>query len=243
MTKNKLSVNKYIIVTGVTVILFAIQFLFSRLGWLVASLFDYYAIDQDSLFAEVTVHHIVQLLCSFLVIGVLYKIKNIDRFKLRPKYDSKGLKYTVIFCSVLLVYYTVVYIAGTFFHSINTFDYDLNARNIIGTLGFQLFLSGPSEEVLFRSLPITVLLYCMQPANRKDRVIAVVIAAFLFGLGHINIMTFYIPWFQVCYAFVLGLAYGFVLIKSNSIIYPMIMHSLSNVISVGGCYLYMLFMK
>lgn len=69
--------------------------------------------------------------------------------------------------------------------------------------------------------------------------IAVISAAILFGLAHINIFTFSVPVFQVCYAFVLGIIYGITFIKTKSVIYPMIMHSLSNVISAGGCYLYM----
>ena len=63
----------------------------------------------------------------------------------------------------------------------------------------------------------------------------------LFAVAHIDLITFSIPWFQVCYAFVLGIAYGYTFIRTKSVIYPMIMHSMSNVISVGGCYLYMLF--
>lgn len=243
MTKSKMKVNKYITVALLIAFLFAMQFLFSRFGWLIAGLFDYSAIDEDSLFAEVAVHHIVQMICSIAIIILLYKIKRISGFKLCPKYDIKGIRYTIIFCTVLLAYYIVIYTAGAIFHSINTYDYELNPTNVIGTLGFQLFLSGPSEEILFRSLPITLLLNYMKPVSEKERVIIVVIAAFLFSLGHINIFTFSVPWFQVCYAFVLGLAYGFTLIRTESIIYPMIMHSLSNVISVGGCYLYILSVK
>ena len=36
---------------------------------------------------------------------------------------------------------------------------------------------------------------------------------------------------------------GYIFIRSKSVIYPMIMHSMSNVISVGGCYLYMVLFK
>ena len=241
--KSQIKCNKYIIVALLTAVLFAIQFLFSRFGSLIAGLFDYSAIDKDGLFAKITIHHIVQLICSIAVIILLRKIKGIDGFKLRPKYDVKGIRYTVIFCTALLMYYLVIYITGAYFNSINTYDYELNPTNVIGTLGFQLFLSGPSEEVLFRSLPITLLLYYMKSDSKKERVISVVIAAILFSLAHISIMPFSVVWFQVCYAFVLGLAYGFVLIKTESVIYPMIMHSFSNLISVGGCYLYMLFEK
>jgi len=101
-------------------------------------------------------------------------------------------------------------------------------------------LSGPSEEILFRSLPITMVLSVLDPDTRRDRAIVVFGAALLFAIAHIDMITFSIPWFQVCYAFVLGIAYGYTFIRTKSVIYPMIMHSMSNVISVGGCYLYML---
>ncbi|MBR3044163.1 MAG: CPBP family intramembrane metalloprotease [Oscillospiraceae bacterium] len=239
MTKHKTTINPYIIITLLTVLLFVIQFLISRFGWLIAGLFDVSAIDPDGLFAGVSVHHIVTLFCSLALIALLSGIKGIRGFKLRPKYDSKGVKYTAVFCTAVLVYYIVTYLIEIHSHSVNTYDIAFNTRNVIGTLGFQLLLTGPSEEVCFRALPITLLLFYLNPDSKKDRIIAVVISAFLFGLGHIGVMTFSIPWFQVCYAFVFGLAFGFVQLKTNSIIYPMIMHSVSNLISVGSSYLYM----
>ena len=242
MTKKLTGTKMCAAVIILTVLLFAVQYLSSRVGWLAADLFDFSAIDKDGLFAAVAVHHAVQLSCALAVIMVLHKF-GIKGFGLRPAYNAEGVRYTLIFCLVLLAYYIATYIIGGYLHSINTYDYELTPVNVAGTLGFQLFLSGPSEEVLFRSLPITLMLYFMDPDDKKHRITAVVIAAFLFGLGHINLITFSVPWFQVCYAFVLGLAYGFVLLKTNSVIYPMIMHSMSNVISVGGCYLYMLQVK
>ncbi|MCR5528693.1 MAG: CPBP family intramembrane metalloprotease [Saccharofermentans sp.] len=145
----------------------------------------------------------------------------------------------MIFCVALTLYYLAIYIIGSFTDSINTYDYELKATNVVGTLAFQLLLSGPSEEILFRSLPIAVMLSTLDPDSKRDRAIAVISAATLFGIAHINLFTLQVPWFQVCYAFVLGIFYGYTFIRSRSVIYPMIMHSMSNVISVGGCYLYM----
>lgn len=236
---NSTNKKKYLIAVVLFVALFAIQFLFSRIGWYIAGLFDCSLLDRDNLFAQVSIHHIVQALCGLVAIFLLYKIKNIEGFKLFSKYDAKGIKYTMVFSIVLGLYYLIVYIVGSFTHTISIYDYELNPVNIIGTLGFQLFLSGPSEEILFRSLPITLLLYVLKSDSKKDYMIAVISAAILFGLAHINIFTFSVPVFQVCYAFVLGIIYGITFIKTKSVIYPMIMHSLSNVISAGGCYLYM----
>ena len=236
------SINKkiYLIASVLILVLYAVQFGFSRLAWYIAASFDCSSIDSDNLFAQVSIHHIVQMILAVAAIFLLYKFKNINGFKLRPKYDAKGIKYTVIFCVVLGLYYFIVYIVGSFTHTISTYGYELNHTNVIGTLCFQLFLSGPSEEILFRSLPITLLLYVLKSDSRKDQVIAVISTAMLFGLAHINVFTFSVPMFQVCYAFVLGIVYGITFIRTKSVIYPIIMHSLSNVISVGGCYLYML---
>ena len=239
MIEKESKTKRYITIVIVSVVIYGIQIMASRFGWLISQRIDSSSIDVDGLFAQVAIHHIVQALCALILIFFLGKIMKIDDFKLRPQYDPAGVRYTVLFCIAILIYHLIIYIVGFFFTSINTYDYELNATNVIGTIGFQLFLSGPSEEILFRALPITWLLYCAKPETKMERVIAVVIAAFLFGLGHINFTTLYIPWFQVCYAFVLGLVYGFVFIRSNSIIYPMIMHSLSNVVSVGGCYIFM----
>lgn len=235
--------KKYLITAVSVVVLFALQYLFSWLGGFISRLFDYSSIDRDGLFMQVSVHHIVQMVCALIVIILLNRLAKIGGFKLRPEYDPKGIKYTVLFCAVLLLYYLVTYIVGYYTHLISIYDYELNSTNVIGTLGFQLLLSGPSEEIVFRSLPVAFLIYVLKPASRKDRVIAVVSAAVLFGIAHIDFSTLTIPWFQVCYAFILGLAYGLTLVRTKSIIYPMIMHSMSNVISVGGCYLYMLVIR
>ncbi len=236
---NSTSKKNYLISAVLFLVLFALQFLFSRIGWYIAGLFDCSSLDRDNLFAQVSIHHIIQMSCALALIFIVRKVKKIEGFNLKPRLDSKGIKDTVLFCVAITVYYLVIYFIGSFTNSINTYDYELNPTNVIGTLGFQLLLSGPSEEILFRSLPIAVLLSVLDSDSKRDRAIAVIGAAALFGIAHINVFTFQVPWFQVCYAFVLGIFYGCTFIKSKSVIYPMIMHSMSNVISVSGCYLYM----
>ncbi len=241
-TRRKQNANP-VIAFVLTVLLFIAQFLSSKAGWFTANFFDCSKIDPDGLFASVAIHHIVQMTCALLIILFLNKARGIKGFKLRPRFDKKGIRYTLIFCGALTLYYLAVYIIGNFTHTIGTYDYELNKTNVMGTLGFQLLLSGPSEEILFRSLPITSFMYYLKPDCKKTRAAAVILTALLFGLAHININTFEIPWFQVCYAFVLGLAYGYTLLRTKSVIYPMLMHSMSNVISVGGCYIYMMLVK
>lgn len=231
---------KYMFAFVLTIFIFFLQSIFSRIGWWIASIFDYSLIDNDGLFMMVSVHHIVQALFALLVIFILYKTKDNVGFKIKPKFDIVGIKYTMFFCVVIFIYYIIVYIIGSKLNSIAVFDYELNIANVVGTLSFQLLLSGTSEEILFRSLPIVLYKNVINTNKKSDDVLAVVLTSALFAIAHFNLkLPISIQWFQIAYAFVLGLAYGFVFIKSKSIIYPMIMHGMSNFISVGGCYLYM----
>jgi uncharacterized protein len=118
------------------------------------------------------------------------------------------------------------------------FPYPLTARNVAGQLGFQLLLSGPSEELIFRAFAITMLgLYVKGGLFNGTLSYANILAALIFALAHVGI-TFaplslsYDP-FQLVYASALGLAYGAAYEQSKSMVYPMMMHSLSNVIAVG----------
>ena len=175
-----------------------------------------------------------------MAIFILYKTNDNVYFKLKPKFDIVGIKYTTFFCIATSIYYIIVYIIGSKLNSIAVYDYELNTVNVIGTLGFQLLLSGTSEEILFRSLPIVLYKKVFNTSKKSDNVLSVVLSSFLFTIAHFNMnLPISIQWFQLAYAFVFGLAFGFVFIKSKSVIYPMIMHGMSNFISVGYCYLYM----
>ena len=94
---------------------------------------------------------------------------------------------------------------------------------MLSSLGFQLLLSGTSEEILFRALPITVFGTFECRKEKNDYKLAIIIASMLFSIAHIKwtILPFAVSlsWFQLIYAFVLGLIYAVTYIKSKSIIY------------------------
>lgn len=222
--------------------LIVIQTFASQLGNFIADLFNYSAIDKDGVFMNITVHHIVQMAVALLIIFVIGKKKNLDFF-LKPKVDKIGIIYTSIFSGAILIYVLISYVVGYSFGTITPYEYDLNAINIVGTLGFQMLLSGTSEEILFRALPITVLCSVIYKENKSSKAFVIVIASVLFSFAHINwtIVPFTVSfsWFQLVYAFVLGVAYGITYMKSKSIIYPIIMHGLSNFFMVGIGYIFM----
>lgn len=237
---NKSIKPEYIRIPLLTVSIFLFQEIIGRIGWKIAALFDLSSIDKDNLFMAVSLHHIFILLFSFGIIFVLHKIKGLD-FKIKPKTDKNGIKYTVMYCAAILVYYTFVYIIGIVTNSVGTYDYELNAVNLAGTLGFQLFLSGPSEEILFRALPLVCLKSAYTNGGKVYDILIIFLTSLLFTYAHINFnVPIFYQLFNLLYVFINGIALGFVFIKTKSVVYPMIMHSVSNFISVGGCYLYMI---
>ena len=237
---NKIVKSEYLHIFILTAVIFLYQDTIDKIGWKFAALFDYSPIDKDGLFMAVSVHHIFMLLISLGIIYILYKKKGLG-FKMRPQKDKIGIKYTVLYCAAVLVYYILVYIIGIATNSVAVYDYELNAVNVMGTLGFQLFLSGTAEEMVFRALPLVCLKNVCNKSGRFLDIMILFLTSLLFAAAHIN---FNIPlssqWIGVLYAFVNGAAYGFVFLRSESVIYPMIMHSVSNLISVGCCYLYMI---
>ena len=230
--------NKKALLICVIIVIFFIQLFASKIGTIIANIFNYNFIDKDNIFMNITVHHIIQMTLALLIMYILYKTENIQ-FNLKPKKNSKGIKYTIIFIIIISIYVILSYLIGYKFNSITPYQYELSVINIIGTLFFQLFISGTSEEILFRALPISILKRTMDGNKNKFIIIS---TAVLFSIAHINwtisSMSISFSIFQLVYAFILGLAYGFTYIKSKSIIYPIIMHGMSNFLMVGIGYVF-----
>ena len=243
--QKKMKTRKIIYIFLATVILFVVQSFASKFGDLVASLFNYTIIDKDDVFMGVSVHHIVQMIVALLIIFIIGKTKKLN-FHLKIKAHKVGILYTSIFTIVILIYVFISYIIGYKLNTIIPYEYKLNMTNVLGSLGFQLFLSGTSEEILFRALPITVFVAFLCRKEKNDYGLAIIIASILFSIAHIKwtILPFAVSfsWFQLIYAFVLGLVYGVTYIKSKSIIYPMLMHGLSNFFMVAVGYIFAVIM-
>lgn len=241
-----MSSGKALLKVGVIISIFFIQQLASKLGGFIANLFDYSTVDKDSVFAWISVHHIVQLIVALIIILILSRVLKCN-FNLKIGNIKVGIQYVTKFTIILLIYVLITYISGYYFSQIKPFNYELSMNNIIGSLGFQMFLSGSSEEILFRALPITVLIYTFG-SNKKIVIkklsvpLEVFIAALFFSIAHVswslNPFIINANMFQLVYAFVLGIAYGFAYVRSQSIIYPILMHSISNVLMVGIGYIF-----
>lgn len=208
-----------------------------RLADLFAGQINYSEIDPDGAFGWITIHHIVQALLFLPVMLILARSKNF-KFGFTPGNKKVGLYFVRLFLIIFSFYMIMSLIIVYFTETFNIFPYPLIARNILGQLGFQLLLSGPSEELIFRAFAITMLSLYLKGSFFNGKLSnASIIAAIIFGLAHIRFAFFpfsmsYDP-FQLVYAAALGLVYGICYESSKSMIYPMIMHSMSNVIAVG----------
>lgn len=228
---------KYLLKIGVILLLTLTVLIAPRIGGLAANLFNYSTIDPDGAFMWISIHHIVQALFILPVMLVVSKIFNI-KFNLGLGDKHVGMKYLKRFILVFSVYTLISYLVTIVSGGVVSFAYPLTTRNIVGYLGFQLLLSGPSEELIFRAFAISVFagLVTNKRVN-KHLSFAVLFASIVFGIAHIgfsfNPFNMSYSVFQVFYAIVLGYFYGDCYEKSGSIIYPMIMHSYSNVLMIG----------
>jgi uncharacterized protein len=223
---------------GVVLLLLSLVLLIApRIGSLVADLFNYSAIDPDGAFMWISVHHIVQALVIMPILLILSSLFNI-KFHLALGDRTVGIKYLKKFILVFSVYTIIAFVITILSGSFVSFAYPLTTRNIAGYLGFQLFLSGPSEELIFRAFAISVFAGLVTDKRINKHVsFAVLFASIIFGIAHINFSfnPFGVSYstFQVLYAVVLGYFYGDCYEKSKSFVYPMIMHSYTNVLMIG----------
>jgi len=223
--------------------LFVVQVLVGKTGWFVADLFSYDSFDPDHLFAPLSVHHFVQMLIALAVIALLSKLFKAD-FGFQLGDSKKGLRYFLIFTAVIAVIALLYHILLYAFGQGMVYNFPLTPKNVLGTLGFQLFLSGTAEEILYRALPVTVLVYVFGKSIqiKWDITWEVVLASLLFTVAHIkwSLFPFSVEFnlSQLFYAFAMGIVSGIVYQQSRSIFYPMLMHSISNVLMVGTGYLF-----
>jgi membrane protease YdiL (CAAX protease family) len=225
------------------IFLFGMQIILGKTGHLVASIIPYQKIDPYDSFAEISIHHAFELIIALLIILLLSKLLNLDfYFQLGDK--KTGIKSVILFT----IAFTVISIAQHTLMAVNNqlpvYAFPLDEKNILGTLGFQLLLSGPAEEFVFRALPIILLTYSFGKSIeiKGNLTLEVILASVLFAFAHINWslnpLTFEVDYFQIIYAFVLGTIQGIVYQRCRSILYPVLMHSFSNVLMVGGGYVF-----
>ena len=245
MERKRTNQEKVLLYGAAILLLLVFQEVLGKVGRFVADLISYREFDPYKAFAWISVHHIAETLIALALILILSKQLKVDfGFSLgdRKKGNKFAVMYTIIFTGITLVVHILMLINN----SLPVYDFPLNKNNILGTLGFQLLLSGPAEEILYRALPITILVYIFGK-NVKVKwgvTLETIIASLLFAVAHMKWslfpITFEADYFQLFYAFAQGIILGKAYQDSRSIIYPMFMHSISNVLMVGTGYLFLL---
>lgn len=213
-----------------------------KLAGVFANNFDYNGMDPDGAYAWISVHHIVQALI-FIILIVIVKRFTAVNYGFRQGNVEVGKGYVLRFSLFFGIYVVIAYVIAILSQSLQPFAYPMTRTNIVGQMAFQLFLSGPSEELIFRAFAITTLGFITKRRFFSGMIsFPNIAAALIFGLAHVQFS--FVPFtamfspFQIVYAVVLGFFYGDCYEKSGSILYPMIMHSTSNVLMVGMGILY-----
>jgi membrane protease YdiL (CAAX protease family) len=245
MEKIQVGWKKVLLYGAVILLLLIFQKILGMAGSGIADMFSYEKFDPYKAYAWNCVHHITVMLLALIAILILNKLLKVD-FGFGLGDIKIGTKYVVMYTTIFAGITLVVHILMMINNSLPVYAFPLNKNNIIGTLCFQLFLSGPAEEILYRALPITIFVHVLGK-NIKVKwgiTLETIIASFLFAIAHIkwSLFPFAIEadYSQLFYAFLQGIISGKAYQDSRSVIYPMFMHSISNVLMVGTGYLFLL---
>jgi len=225
------------------VLLLVMQELLVWVTRLIADLVTYQGIDPYDSFAKNCIQQGAIFIIALLIILVLGKLMNLDfYFQLGDK--KRGFIYLAIFTAAFVVISILQHTYMALNNRLPVYSFPLDGRSIIGTLGFQLLFTGPTEELTFRALPIVLLTRSFGKSIQiKGSVtLEVILASVLFAFAHVRWsmipLRFEADYFQIIYAFIMGTIQGIVYQKTKSILYPVLMHSFSNFLMVGGGYVF-----
>lgn len=227
------------------VLLFFAQILMGKAGTFFADMIPYQKIDPYGCFAGISIHHAIMMIIAIIAIIILSRILKTD-FYFRLGDKSKGLKYVAVYTATFVVISVVVHTFMLARDRLPVYNYPLDSRNVFGVLGFNLLLTGPAEEIIYRALAITIFIKAFGKSVpiKGNLTLEVLLASVLFAFAHtkwsLNPFVFDLNLSNVIYAFALGTIQGIVYQKCKSIVYPILMHSFSNVLMVGGGYLYII---
>ncbi|WP_410511507.1 CPBP family intramembrane metalloprotease [Paenibacillus sp. BR2-3] len=196
-------------------------------------------LDPDNVFIVLIIHHICQALITILVIVLITKVLNVDFQCFGFNFNCFGysLKAVLIFIVVwIIIQAGVGVLLITVYGTSPQFSFPVNTINFTGYYLFEILLSGTSEEILFRSLVITLMVFLWKNHFKNDKQLfslVILASTAIFMIAHIN---FSLSPFQIIYYNILqqltclvsGLFYGYLFLKTKSIVGCMIAHNLLN---------------
>lgn len=206
-----------------------------KVGWDVADtlmvIFNYtqFSVGWD------LVHHTVQALLPLLIIAVFgTRRKNWSDWGFNVR-EKENIKFLISrFIIGFIVFFTIgkiLYIWLSDWPMI--LDFEEKESPAWEIILFRLTMPGLSEEFLFRSFIMTILMMAWKGVIQIGKVhipIAGLISACLFAVAHIGFtmyplqITYYNP-LQLVFAFLFGIYYAIVFYETKSIVVPIITHN------------------
>lgn len=215
--------NEYLRCIVLFFILLILQFLFSRLS-IIALRFIKNPIENYTYFSG-TKNHLFCFIIPLIICIILKKKCNIN-LGLEFKEHKKGILFILISIVFALVIQTIVLL----------FNNPYQEESLLSYFIFQFFFSGLGEEIIYRSLSLGLMIYFCGKANIKigklNIHLGLILSALLFSIAHISIsfnpFELNYSYLQLGVAFIMGIVYGLCYIKTKSVWYCMIAHSVYN---------------
>lgn len=207
-------------------------------------------LDPGNTWLVNSVHHVFQAALAFLLVFLFAQGRHIplSRFAFRKEGFKTALKPVLV--AVLI--WTLIQFSFSYLHIYIlklefSLPYIITPFNVLSYLAFQVFLSGTSEEILFRALIMLGIYELLNDFTDKRRsLVSAAIATAVFMAGHINIRfyPFEIIHFnpaQQATCLIFGLFYAWLVLRYRNIYAAMLAHNLLNgVISIVS---YLLFVS
>lgn len=192
---------------------------------------------KANLLGHLFIHHGLQAAMALAVIGLWNRHRIVD-FGLRWPARLSDVWKATAWCLLAATLVTLLrYAPNLLAHAPPQPDHPLGGASFLGWTLFEGVYVGPTEEVLFRSLIIGILSGAGLGAVRLGRIElsgATIVAALLFGAAHYPGITAALWWqtaFQIVYAIVLGLIYGYWFERSRSLLAPAIAHNATDLLA------------
>ena len=216
--------------------LLAVQVALTEVGGIVAQRVH----TSDRWWVHLTVGHITTTVATLALLWPLARWLHLD-FGVRRGDTRAGLRALAVLAVVVAVVLTSFYLTLALGAGATRVDAPGDRTTLLPYFGFEL-LSGPTEELTFRALPIAVL------AAIRTRPVAgvgswvltleTVVTTMLFMLAHVRYTLNPLhasadPW-QLLSVAVLGTVCGVLYQRTRSVLWPMLLHSWWNVVVVAA---------
>jgi CAAX protease family protein len=171
----------------------------------------------------------VLAICGSIIFLIFYKKYPINEYGITLHQKPKSIRISIV---VLAVFVFATILIGLFASQKTNFNLE--------TLSFQLTLPGIDEELAFRGIMIgllsQILVEHINISYLKFINPSILITSILFGLDHafnfdknLNLSLDFIMFLQI---FLMGIVMGWIFVRSKSILFPMIIHNISNTLMV-----------